>query len=323
MTASMTFSRGLAFYLALCMLVLSPLQGVGTASAEVGVKTVVFGAAVGVGALFAIKAMVGPASAVATVGAAGTGIAATVGGAVGGLMSGVSSLTSTLSTGAMSLMRGLGSMMTTGLSSVASVVTQPWFYVPAAVIGAGLLVYHFYKKAHPEVRAASLVEKPLAFFDRWRARVTSRAPLPYAMGRALPVGGYSNAYYGGMSNFYVGGPAAFGNASLATTGGYGLQPANTAPVTPLGDGAAPAGLAPMSDLRTNLQPSAPEGSSSLQAELAKAEQSRKEAYTRLVDAMKAPAGNLGASSEPATQAVRDYKAANDRVQQLREQAGVR
>ncbi|MBI4870980.1 MAG: hypothetical protein HY814_05380 [Candidatus Riflebacteria bacterium] len=322
MTASMTFSRGLAFYLALCLLVLSPLQGVGTASAEVGVKTVVFGAAVGVGALFAIKAMVGPASAVATVGAAGTGVAATVGGAVGGLMSGVSSLTSTLSTGAMSLMRGLGSMMTTGLSSVASVVTQPWFYVPAAVIGAGLLVYHFYKKAHPQVRAASLVEKPLAFFDRWRARVTSRAPLPYAMGGTLPAGGYSNAYYGGMSNFYVGGPAAFGNTSLATAGGYGLQPASTAPVTPLGD-AAPAGLAPMSDLRSNLQPSAPEGSSSLQAELAKAEQNRKEAYTRLVDAMKTQAGSLGASSEAATQAVRDYKAANDRVQQLREQAGVR
>jgi hypothetical protein len=317
MTASMTFSRGLAFYLALCMLVLSPLQGVSTASAEVGVKTVVLGATVGVGALFAIKALVGPASAVATVGAGGTGIATTVGGALGGLMSGVSSLTSTLATGAMSLMRGLGSMMTTGLSSVASVVTQPWFYVPAAVIGGGLLVYHFYKKSHPEAASAgSILGKPLAFFDRWRARVTSRTPQPYALGQMIPAGNYSSAYYGGMSNFYVGG------STLGTAGSYGMQPANVLPVTPLGE-AAPAGVAPIADLRANLQPAAPEATGSLQAELAKAEQSRKEAYGRLVEAMKTQSGALGTSSDSATQAVRDYKTANERVQQLREQAGAR
>ncbi len=320
-------SRGLAFYLALMMLFSIPFQGMSTQSsarAEIGVKTLVLGAALGAGGLFALKAMLGPVSAVGTLGGAGTGFATAIGRAAGGLMSGISSVASTLATGAMSMLTGVGRMLSSGLSGAATMVTQPWFLVSAAAIGGGLLVYHFYKKSKAggePVADNRQVMRPMGFFDRLQARLRN----PFGPMRPLMPAPYSGAYYGGMSNFYMGGPAPFATANVAYTGGFGSAAASAAgaqPVTVMGDAAVPGTDVTLSN-RAALHPAAPANSAELAAKLEESEKNRRAAYERLVEALRGRASETAGAADPVAAAIRDYKDAHRESESLRQQLEAR
>ncbi|MBI3892864.1 MAG: hypothetical protein HY303_15190 [Candidatus Wallbacteria bacterium] len=321
MTATMHHSRGLALYLALTLLLLSPFQGLGTAQAQVGVKTVVFGTALGAAALFGLKAMLGPASAVGTLGGAGTGFATSIGRAAGGMMSGVSSLASSLATGAQSLFAGVGRMLSTGLSGATSIVTQPWFYIPAALIAGGLLVHHFYAKSKAGSGATAsghTIAKPLGFFDRMKIVLRTPGSLVRPLFAPAP---YSGAYYNGMSNFYTGGAAPFGTNNMQNLGGFGATAAaaGAAPVSAIGEPMR-AGIDVSQDNRASLQPAAPGDTAGLKAKLDEAEQARRSAYERLVEALRGRASDTaGAASDPVQAAIRDYKEAHRQAEALRQQ----
>ncbi len=320
-TALSNQNRALAMYLALSLLILSPFQVMAQNPTDMGVKTLMLGGLAGVGGLFALKAMIGPSTAVGSMAAAGTGVFATVGRGLGAVMSGVSSLASTLATGAKALFAGAGSLMGSGFSALTRVVSSPYFLVPAALIGGGLLVYHFYKQSQDPAGNLPGVRK-LGFFERFRSMAIGGGQLAngYGSRRPLPPSAYNTGLYSGMNQFYNGGPAAFSTAGVQDLGGFGAT-TSTDPVgiTALGE-TAPAAL-DSQDPRANLHPSSPEDTAALQDRLRASEIARSEAYNRLVTSLKGSRGSETGSSnmvdDDVQEAIRDYKQAHQEIQELR------
>jgi len=347
--------RFVALYLAMTLLLLAPAVHIHQARAEApGVAKVMLGALTAGGVLFALSSLAGPTSAVATIGAAGSGCSGAIGSAVGAAMTGVSSLMTSMGTMASGVLSSIGLCGGSTAATAAASTTSSMGIVPLALIGAGLLAYYFYNHYYS---FSAYVRDNVGRYDRtegkryadptYKANVglptdqiqslstyaggigssVSYRPLSFwdrfqtseSGGTALSQAALANGYYSGIGNFYLGGPAAFSSQDLTYLNGFGT--ATTADSVRLGEtdriGRGVIGSDQFQRSgRVGLQPaSEPQSTDSdVSSALKQAEDTKTEAYNRMVQTLKS--STQGVMSPDVQKAISNYKAAEARVKEL-------
>lgn len=322
-------------YLALMMTLVAPAAlHTRTAQAEVGVKTVLLGGLVGAGALLAAVSMAGPAKVMASAGTAGTGFGAILGRALGAMWSGVNAVALGLKTAAMTVASAIGSAASGAASAAGALLSNPWFLGGAAIIGGGLLAYHFYKKNQRAKTAAEDYEQSRGWGLLDRVRQRMMAPFGLTPGAVVvPAGVYDPRFASGMARFYQPGPRPFGTGDPRDLNGFGLS-ADTAPTDQSGQPQPVDATVRTMELRQTLQPrrdsaASAIGGSTLEEQLERALRARSAAYEKLLvnlkdgDSRGSSIGGTESSMNDASVkgAISEYKQAHQLVQQLRTQLG--
>lgn len=350
----------LAAYVALALVTLTPMASLQRAAMAVGLKTVVVGGLVGGAALLALGALSGPAAAIGAAGTAGTGFLGTMGAVLGTAVAGITGLLTATGTIALGTMATLGLMIGGAGVAIASLIGSPWVIVPALVLGAGLLAYTFrrnsYHVGQPHdqrfdrpfhgpfwdsgSRLANRSESGVpgsepGFFDRFRSVVDRdrRDDSFFLTNRFVDPHGYvrqGTDFFARLDQFIHGRNTGYAGDPRMNMTGYGTFGTLSPHAQYSADRTGRVAFGTTYPVyRTGLTPTAPEPTptedgeaSRVRTELLEAENLRRAAYERLIDAVRTPNDQASSTttsnlqSDEVQRAIQDYREADRLVKEL-------